>query len=653
MQTCLVLGLVGVIIAGFLLYDLLTERTSRLSAARESAVEKAAEAARLTNQELKQIPPLAQELTADPGSLKLSPSDLKSHLAKVRQAHPILHDAGVTGEGLDAGWQEPSWQGSPPRLTARYVAPFARSGESEPAGAVYLDVSLDRLTERVEALDVGRTGWGLVVSKEGKILAHPADRLVRGLADIRQLVADEDDQATITAVENALRGESGLIERQSLLTGQSAWFVYEPVPETGWSVIVARIKDEVTRLDRSVLRRVILILTAAIFGFVLLGIWGAAMLCRRQLRRGVLWVLVAISSLLMIFGMAGIRRFGQAAAIDEESGDVQILDNNGLASFLDSQAADGAADHDRMVIPTGVLAQSVKFISAREIRATGYVWQRFADGIPADLALGVILPDASASSFAEAYRHRDDRGETVGWSFEAELRQDLDLSRFPFDQETLSLRLWPKEFEREVILAPDLGSFTLTNPAALPGLAENLDLGGWDIFGSYFSYHFPVMDSDLGISARKGRDNQPELHFNISIKRRLFDAAISYTLPMAIVVAMLFAVLVTTTRNEEESMVLGFNPSGVMRITSALFFVIVVAHIQLRSSLEAKEVVLLEYSYFTIYLTILLVSLHSFLFSLKKLHVWLVDYEDSLILKLVFWPGIFSVQYAVTALVFY
>ena len=71
------------------------------------------------------------------------------------------------------------------------------------------------------------------------------------------------------------------------------------------------------------------------------------------------------------------------------------------------------------------------------------------------------------------------------------------------------------------------------------------------------------------------------------------------------------------------------------------------------NGLEAQEVVLLEYSYFMIYVTILLISLHALLFSLKKVKVWLIDYEDSLILKLLFWPVLLGAQYAVTVAVFY
>ena len=62
---------------------------------------------------------------------------------------------------------------------------------------------------------------------------------------------------------------------------------------------------------------------------------------------------------------------------------------------------------------------------------------------------------------------------------------------------------------------------------------------------------------------------------------------------------------------------------------------------------------LLEYSYFIVYLTILAVVVHSFVFFRRRPKLRVVEYEDSLIVKLLYWPVILGIQFAATAAVLY
>ncbi len=116
---------------------------------------------------------------------------------------------------------------------------------------------------------------------------------------------------------------------------------------------------------------------------------------------------------------------------------------------------------------------------------------------------------------------------------------------------------------------------------------------------------------------------------------------------------MLFAIVAAATKDQSESELAGFSPSAVMRICSALFFVVLLAHIQLRQTIQVHEIVYLEYIYLTVYLVVLLTSIHTFLFLLKRFSIPLVEYENSLIIKLLFWPVVLGLQFAITAVFFY
>ena len=194
---------------------------------------------------------------------------------------------------------------------------------------------------------------------------------------------------------------------------------------------------------------------------------------------------------------------------------------------------------------------------------------RYPEGHSA-IPRGVDFPDAIQRQFEEAYRRRRDQVETVGWRFEATLRQVMDLSRYPLDHDNLAIRLLPKDYDRRVILVPDLASYTMINPSAKPGLEETLELSGWSIVGSFFDFKYGNYNTDFGIPDYESEESMPELHFNIELKRNVLNAVIANGIPLIIVVLMLFAIIVKTTDDVDESKLFGFNPSGVMRICSAL-----------------------------------------------------------------------------------
>ena len=75
-----------------------------------------------------------------------------------------------------------------------------------------------------------------------------------------------------------------LIEAINLTTGQSSWFVYQPIAVTGWSMVVVRIKDEIQIEPQFTRRRVIWACVSAILGLTCLAVWFGAGWYERRLR---------------------------------------------------------------------------------------------------------------------------------------------------------------------------------------------------------------------------------------------------------------------------------------------------------------------------------------------------------------------------------
>ena len=65
-------------------------------------------------------------------------------------------------------------------LMVTYSVPFYRmeAGKKVFTGIVTADLSLEWLDELVSSIRIGKSGYGFLVSREGKLITHPDKRLV-------------------------------------------------------------------------------------------------------------------------------------------------------------------------------------------------------------------------------------------------------------------------------------------------------------------------------------------------------------------------------------------------------------------------------------------------------------------------------------------
>ena len=256
---------------------------------------------------------------------------------------------------------------------------------------------------------------------------------------------------------------------------------------------IVRIKDEVAIDDQFFRRRVIWVSVADILGLISLANWFSLGLWAQQASHVVLWWLVAFCSALLLCGMGVIRHVTYNQLSEREQKSVRILDHSGLQSFLRSQAEKGRSQTaaDTVYVPTGVFIQSMEISGPNEVFAKGYVWQKLAKDLPAETSRGLILPDAVQVNLSEAYRRDQDGVETVGWYFEARIRQDFNLSRYPFDHEAVSLRLWTKNFDTGVVPSARLGLLHLNQSY----VQARVERGPGNAGLAYFPGHFLITSS--------------------------------------------------------------------------------------------------------------------------------------------------------------
>jgi len=311
-----------------------------------------------------------------------------------------------------------------------------------------------------------------------------------------------------------------------------------------------------------------------------------------------------------------------------------------------------------MKVKTGIFIQSLKFFDSTEVNLSGYIWQRYRKGLHDDITpgpseVGFVLPEQvnSGSDIEphEVYRITTADEVLIGWYFEATLRQPFDYSRYPFDHNTVWVRMWQKHFSHNVILVPDFEAYDATGLSDIFGIEENIVLGAWERENTYFDYKLSSYDTNFGISDYIGQRGFPELHYNFVVKRKFENAFVVFLLPLFLVATLLFAALLTVSANDELSGRLGFNASGFIGGCSALFFVAMLAHIQLREQFDSAGIVYIEYFYILMYLLLVVATANSYLFSIRpKRLCGLILYDDNIVFKVGYWPMILGCLILIT-----
>ncbi len=127
-----------------------------------------------------------------------------------------------------------------------YTVPvFTESaGESRFAGVVTADISLEWLTELIEPQEVKSSGYAVVLSRQGLILAHPDPSMLMTAVTVLQAEREATDPRAREVVAKMLRGEQGFEPFDNLYLGERARAVFRPVGGAGWSFAVIYLEDE-------------------------------------------------------------------------------------------------------------------------------------------------------------------------------------------------------------------------------------------------------------------------------------------------------------------------------------------------------------------------------------------------------------------------
>lgn len=542
-------------------------------------------------------------------------------------------------------WIHPYYGQATKAWTAGYAMRFYQGAEKNiPAGVARINFRLDKVRQLVSSHRVGRTGFAFLYTDDKIIMTHPIEDYIGKTID-----QVESGDAVLNAVNKSHDFSKGHVVNDQL-TGQTYWVYSVPFKSSEWNVGVVFNEREAMRIGNDLSKY----WGAINLSLVMLAL-SAVLLASRAYSgtEGALWFFSVFASVIFILGICATWYLHLDNPYISNNKDIRVVDRTATEVILENFRSDNEQlpDIDPVRIPTGLFIQSLRFTSANNVVLTGYVWQRCLsiDCVPNNLP-GVIFPEAESDSITDAFTS----DKVKGWYFETTLRQQFSYLHYPFDREDVWIRLWPNDFRHfqgRVILVPDFMGYQIQSAEFRPGLENDFVMEGWEFINSYFSYRQNSYNVNFGLETMGNVNKTMELYFNIGMERNFVSPFVSDMIPIIVVSFLVFSVLMITTRDAINNQLFGFSASSVLGYCAALFFVVIIAHVNLRRTLAAQGIIYLEYFYFLMYLAILVTSTNALLFS-SKVHISIIDYKDNLILKLLYWPALAGGAFVITRFVF-
>ena len=547
----------------------------------------------------------------------------------------------------EAGWNEPHRDHVTGEFLVDYAEPFRLPGSGVPSGVVRVAVSLKEIQSLVGSLAPGSSGYGFLLSAKGVFMADPLDAHVRNGDTFEGVARAMNDQGRLRIARAALAHQAGFAQSVSGVTGQATWIFLEPVPEAGWSLGTTIIKDELD-LAPPDLNHVLAWLVTLATATLLVGLFLTLEHWRDGF--GLAWAFSLTGSLVLAAGTGFLWHAAYTLHQGPRSHEVEVMSIPRREAFIKRYEKIGAGlkEVSSTFIPTGVFIQQMEISGDSQMKISGQVWERFPKDFPAE-GRGVTFPEAVTCTFGHPLEKTSGHALIQVYPFQGVFHMQADsIVNYPFDRSSVRLRMWPRQYYDNVVLVPDLEAYTILVPISLPGIDKGIELSGWKLGQSHFSFLQETYNTNFGISDYAGQQDSPELAYVFTLRRNFTNPFIATFLPILVVVGLLYALVVTTVRTKELMSASGYSAMNLLRSVITLFFPVVVAQINLRNHILTEGLLYVEYYYFLVYLLILVTAMNS----LAVLY-WdhpAIQSGDNRLAKLAFWPLLTGAFYAISLL---
>ncbi|MCL5876022.1 MAG: Cache 3/Cache 2 fusion domain-containing protein [Candidatus Dependentiae bacterium] len=532
-------------------------------------------------------------------------------------------------------------------------------------GIAFATLSMAHIRHILSTLYTDSSGYRFLLDQNGTILTHPESTWVRTKKNIADLAKQITEPSLVTMAEKAQKTGSSFTTYHNEMTGDTSWLFLNKIPATNWILAGVVDKRELPFSGDFLRHHLLLIITS--FIFVLLCLLLSLPPLYKHPHHIVLWIISGAASLLFLLGIVSAWILSmQFPRVDKH--DLIIENKSGLYTLLQqfdtvyhptSKNPSEKKDSDlnrfltyryknKNYVPTGIIINDMQFVGHDQLEFVGFIWQRYFDGVHDGVDRGFILPQAThKTTITEISRTKREKAEIVIWQVQAQINQNLHYKAFPFDIKNIKIQVTHKDFEKNILLVPDLDAYKIINPATLPGIGQDTELVGWYLLKSYFDYEIEHYLTNFGLYSygpfgvydEVSLEQMPELRLNIVAQRHLLDTILTDLLALCVIAVILFVLLLTYFSEKKFEYIL--------ETCAAAFFSSVFAQIQFRSKIASHEFVYFEIFYFTLYLAILLILVTT-LIHMFKMNVPFIRYDRNIVTKLLYWPFILGTVWAVT-----
>ena len=548
-----------------------------------------------------------------------------------------------------AHWTEPYYAEAAQTYVSDYSIPFYDYAKKETRGVVALTISLKGFTKLIHALSLGKTGMGFVSSENGIFLAHPNQEFI-GKKSLKDQIKEENQKELITAYTSLLEGKKGYTEFKDVTKDQKTLFFYDQVLSSQWKIGVLFFKQDMLNNDLIFKRKYINIaITISFLLFFLLAVF----FNRDYLSVSEIWYLSLFASIVLILNIIFVgylehnRRTLRNSMETPPISDLTTLQN--LVNSMKENSVNTETD-SLLTIPTGLYIERLELGDSYNIDISGRLWQKYdtvsLKQIQPGFRFPQLAPFAESSFIEESFRDYTRDKVLIGYDFRTTVRLNFQYDHYPFDKRNISLEIQPKDMRSNLLLIPDLKSYSYTNPSQKSGINNEISLPGSKITESFYNYKTQIYNTNFGFEERNDLRMHTRLHYNINVKRILITSFVTYLIPIFVTLIMMFILIYATEKSEDKQA-----GGGIVQGMAAFFFVLIFSHIDLRKDVMTADLVYMEYFYFAAY-AMIIVATYNLITYTRRPHRWF-DYKDNLVMKTTFWPIFLLCMLVMTLVKFY
>jgi hypothetical protein len=556
-----------------------------------------------------------------------------------------------------AAWFEPPYFGQVAQtMMAEYSVPFYGKdslGNKVPIGIVFLDYSLHDVTKAVNALDLGKSGYGFIFSEGGVMVAHPIAENIQSKKTLDEFVKEWDNENIKTLFNDLNIGGKPYVDIINPENEAKCRMFFKEIEGSNWRLGAVFLEDAFKTNSEYLHKAMIRIIVLVVLLLLSLITW------RMYLHdfNGHFFVkALPFIIVVLIFAIVAVwsARTSQAYNVFQQDNSYPITDETGLHKFLSDQDSLTKYYHEPEVIkiPTGVFIKHIEFDGSHNIRLSGMVWQKYdsttlAKGIDPGVFFMTTAPDAEVLDITETYRKQVKDQLVIGWHFRVEVREQMFYGLYPLDRERISLKIEHPDMSKNIQLIPDLESYETIIATGLPGLDKDVVLPEWNSEQTYYDFQKHTYNTNFGVLSELDNDYKYDLGFNVVLKRKFLWPFMGNIIPLSTICVLLFLSLVSISKNQTVNKGIVFSGFGLLELCAAFLFVAILTHIDLRSDLVVNYIIYMDYFYFHVYFAIILCAIAAVLYNsaaYKKRMYYVM---------LIYWPAILGSLFVSTVFVFY